>query len=459
MSHDDVTTTTKAIPLRHSSSAVMTNSDSMLPPAGNYPTDNNHSALPSKAMSQSTISLGDNRLITALPSEILSNIFKSIEASSDLLNLMNTCKSFTRPAERVLWEVCNTKGYAKLLKMETEQQDTFARWIQDQTIIFEENGFRPTELTLRLPQLRVLRIMHSSNDPIGKVEISAMITPCLDLLEVINGKTDDFLAALGQAKVLKHLIIGDKAYPEGGDLKKFVHFVGATPSLLTLHAGDLSSDDLFIEAASHKAIEDLASTTQLTLSTVVQSLKCPLPFGNLRRLRLITSASAVSILLPKLPRLESLELTVSQTLLPGQTSTSAAVDVFRAIGTLSKIKELALTIRLSHARAIVNMFDPLTKLLFLSKLTLAHNIEPNHHISSSKHFLPLSSDCPLEHLELDLQQRIPHTWINNLASTYPQLKTLSLGRSVKIRMLNTHFPALEKLCLISPNAACDSENM
>jgi hypothetical protein len=89
-------------------------------------------------------------LITALPSEILSNIFKSIEASSDLLNLMNTCKSFTRLAEQVLWEVCNTKGYVKL-KMKSEDRDTFARWIRDQTITFEENSFRPAELTLHLP--------------------------------------------------------------------------------------------------------------------------------------------------------------------------------------------------------------------------------------------------------------------------------------------------------------------
>jgi hypothetical protein len=77
-------------------------------------------------------------------------------------------------------------------------------------------------------------------------------------------------------------------------------------------------------------------------------MECPVPFGNLRRLGLITSDGAVSLLLPKLPRLESLQLTVSQALLPSQTSTLAVIDVFRAIGTMSKLKELALRILVLH---------------------------------------------------------------------------------------------------------------
>jgi hypothetical protein len=95
--------------------------------------------------------------ITSLPVELLNNVFQTITDKKDLINLMVSCKLFTRLAEQVLWEVCNTKGYVKL-KMKSEDRDTFARWIRDQRITFEENSFRPAELTLHLPQLRVLHV-------------------------------------------------------------------------------------------------------------------------------------------------------------------------------------------------------------------------------------------------------------------------------------------------------------
>jgi hypothetical protein len=150
--------------------------DSAMLPAGVYLTNNNQPALRPKTMSQSTQPLDDSRLLTSFPTELLSNILESIKAKPDLLNLGITCKLSSRSAKQVLWVVCSAKGYAKLLKMDIQEQDIFARWIRDQTITFEENGFRPAELTLYLPELRVLRIMHCSNDPIGKVEISRMIT-------------------------------------------------------------------------------------------------------------------------------------------------------------------------------------------------------------------------------------------------------------------------------------------
>jgi D-aminopeptidase len=322
--------------------------------------------------------------IKTLPDEILSNVFQTITDKADLINLMVSYKRFARVTEQALWRVCNIKGYTKLLEMDSEKQDRFACWIRNFSIVFEHNSHRPVNLVPYLPQFRELIIGHHSRAFENmKIATSKLITPCLTRLEVHTGKTDDFLPALSQVKGLKHLIISDHVETDGGKLDELVRLVADTPSLVTLHAGELSSDEVFVEVTTSEAMEDLTVTVHIAVSSVLQALETRSALANLCRLRLTTQARAVSILLPKLPCVESLELTISGVLTPGQTSTFAAVDVFHAVGTISKLKELTLAIRLSQVRATVGMFNPLKNLVWLSKLNLVHNIEPNHHISNT----------------------------------------------------------------------------
>ncbi|KAG9912064.1 hypothetical protein KCU98_g495, partial [Aureobasidium melanogenum] len=60
--------------------------------------------------------------ITQLPAEVAQNIFGNITEQAVLLNLMVTCKHLKAPAEAVLWEFCNARGYAKLLSLAPDKQ-------------------------------------------------------------------------------------------------------------------------------------------------------------------------------------------------------------------------------------------------------------------------------------------------------------------------------------------------
>jgi hypothetical protein len=75
---------------------------------------------------------------------------------------------------------------------------------------------------------------------------------------------------------------------------------------------------------------------------------------------------------------------------------------------MTKLKELTVSLQLLHAQVASGISNPLKNLVLLSKLTMVHNIEPNYQISNDKNFLPLSPDSPLEHIKLDLMQRVPY---------------------------------------------------
>ena len=74
-------------------------------------------------------------------------------------------------------------------------------------------------------------------------------------------------------------------------------------------------------------------------------------------------------------------------------------------------------------------------------------------------FLPLSLICPLEDLHLEFRERIPADWIQDLAKKYQNLKTLSLGRFVKMTELSALVPALEEISFLSPDVSCTRSDM
>jgi len=395
--------------------------------------------------------------LTTLPTEIIQAIFENITNQGDILNVLTTCKSLAKPAEEALWRVCNSRGYATLSTMNAEQQDQYLKWIRKQTLHFERTGIQPRDLRVQPPRLQELSVEHLSAASVNNpVEISSFVKSSLTRLEVRNGTTDDFLPTLNLLKGLKHLKIGSQVRVQGSDPLSFLRLIQTMPPLVTLFGGSLSSADMFVEAASHEVMRELAITVHVDHTTVVHALQVPNASANSRRLCLWTPSSAACELLPKLTTLQSLQLDVSQDLLPGETFTSAAVNVFRAIGTMDKLLVLDVTLRDFGVSIQPGMFQPLAHLTRLEKLSINHDLVANPYHCNIGDFLPLSRLCPLEHLHLDIEQRVPSRWIASLARQHPGLKTLSLGISVKIIPLKAHFPALEALTLYHPTLPCGS---
>lgn len=76
-----------------------------------------------RARADPSIPLADGSCkITRLPAEVAQNIFENITERAVLLNLMVPCKHLEAQAEAVLWEVCNARGYAKLLSLAPNKQ-------------------------------------------------------------------------------------------------------------------------------------------------------------------------------------------------------------------------------------------------------------------------------------------------------------------------------------------------
>lgn len=96
-------------------------SELMLLPPDNRPSNDNCAAsyildLMQLGVSEPT----DNCKLTKLPVELIHTICKCITNSSDLINLMVSCKRLTSPAEEALWQACNARGYIKLSSMHVE---------------------------------------------------------------------------------------------------------------------------------------------------------------------------------------------------------------------------------------------------------------------------------------------------------------------------------------------------
>lgn len=430
--------------------------------ADRHPCNNENLALLSAALAKSTVSLPDDRLgFTSLPLELVIAIINTVTDQRDLTNLMTTCERFSEPAEKRLWRVSNTKGYRKLLGMELVKQRRFANCVRHQSIIFEEHGVQPAKLGIQLPRLQELSISHNSlSTAATALDISSLTTACLTRLTISNGTIYNLLPALVLIKKLQYLKIGYEVHVQDSDAEDFLRVFEFTSPIKTLCAGPVSSDELFVKMASHETIADFTASIHLGLDTIVQALEVPSPFSNLQRLRIATQASAAKLLLPKMVQLKILELKVTQDLSPGETYTSAAMDVFCAIGCLRELQELILMVIGFDIQAEVGMFCPLRDLVNLRKLNVIHDIEENSNIRDMQEFLPLSPFCALTEVHLDLrQQQVPRPWIEKLARDYPTIKTLSLGTFVKLNELSAHFPALEDLSFVSPAVRCKKENM
>jgi hypothetical protein len=428
-------------------------------PPHNHPSGNNNLVLHSTTMLRNTTPLDDSCKLTELPVELVDHIFQSAERT-DLLNVMLTCKSLSRAAERALWKVSDTKNYLKLREMDVEAQSKFMSWVRVQSLVFDTNGLQPGDLTLCLPRLQELVIDHQSQAIVHmKASVSPLITGKLTILRVLNGRTDNFVPALAKAKGLKHLVINRKVDVQGGNLLDLQRLVADSPSLVTLHAGDFSSAELFIQVASHGGMKDFKVDVHMSYGTVSRALQIPEAFASLRRLGLNTPASAAGQLLPRLTSLESLELVVSRVLLSGETPASAVTNLFLAIGKISKLQELRLSISGFQIPVQQGMLEPFANLTHLSKLSFKQDFEMSFPTRGTDAFLPLSLICPLEDLHLEFRERIPADWIRDLGRKYPKLKTLSLGRYVKMTELSDLFPALEEISFLSPDVSCTRSDM
>jgi hypothetical protein len=400
-----------------------------------------------------------NEKFTKIPDELLNNIFRSTHRA-DLLNLTITCRSFTEPAERILWEASNIRRYAKLLTMDVETQDMFANVILNQSLVFGLKEIRAHQLTVKLPRLQELRIAHKSRGPIGEVNIISLPTPSLTYLAVQNGRTNNFLPCLSQTESLAHLIIGDEVDIDGRDPTDLSVLLLTTSSLVTLHAGPLSSPRLFVETVFYESLIDLNISIPISLDDLTEILKKRVPFPNVKRLGITAQGNAACLLLSRLPKLESLELDISRIHSPGETLTSVVTRALRTVGTLTKLEELRLSLQHFDVHVRPGMFQPLQNLVLLRKLSVKHDLKPNPFMRDVREFLPLSPICPLTHLRLELQrQRTPYIWIQKLAKSHPQIENLSLGYSVQLEQLSAYFPALERLCFLSPEVRFDRSNM
>lgn len=185
-------------------------------------------------------------------------------------------------------------------------------WVRSLTLRLEDSCAQLTSLNLRLPQLQELRVEHLNEDSQhSRMHITNLITLFLNRLELKNGTFDNFMPALASSKGLKHLKIGYRASIQGGDPTELSRLVNATPSLVTLYAGSMSSTKLFEEVALHKSLEDLSIASHITLESLKEVLEMPRPFANVQRLCLTTQASAAKLLLPKLSNLKDLDLRVT----------------------------------------------------------------------------------------------------------------------------------------------------
>jgi hypothetical protein len=393
-----------------------------------------------------------------LPVEILNQIFKSTDRA-DLLNLAATCKQFVRPAERILWEVSNVESYAKLLVMDADGQNMFANLIIKQSFAFHSKGVQPSQLTVKLPRLEELRITYASLDPTGEVDVSGLITLCMTRLEVCRGITDNFLTTLHLQRDIEHLKIGDEVIIQGSNPADLVALVLATSSMTTLHAGALSSIELFVQLASYERLRDLKISTLLTPHDLTAILQDPLSFASLERLGLTIQASAARVLLPELAKLKSLELDLSSVLAPGETHASVVTDLFCTIGSLIRLEDLIVTIRHFEITVRSEMFKPLANLCYLKKLSIEHDLKADPYMRDVGEFLPISRLCPLTHLHLELKQRVPRIWIENLAKHHPQIEFLSLGMYVKMAEMSAHFPSLERLYYLYPDVRSNRADM
>lgn len=82
--------------------------------------------------------------LTRVPPEVLLHFVKNITSKTDLLNIMVTRKHLKDPAETMLWNVCNTRGYEKLLSLTLIEQAHHKTEVHTLLLDFEDNGLQPS---------------------------------------------------------------------------------------------------------------------------------------------------------------------------------------------------------------------------------------------------------------------------------------------------------------------------
>ncbi|KAG9528167.1 hypothetical protein KCU93_g4577, partial [Aureobasidium melanogenum] len=138
--------------------------------------------------------------ITKLPSEVHQNIFPDIANPSHLINIMTTCKDLKAPAEAILWKKCNIEGYARLLTLPADQQQSNRNKVRELIFDIRNTDLQPRDLQLHSPSLTRIRICHLSLDTLEMpVDVSNFVTSKMTEINIHNGVTDNFLPVLRRA--------------------------------------------------------------------------------------------------------------------------------------------------------------------------------------------------------------------------------------------------------------------
>ncbi|CAD0095919.1 unnamed protein product [Aureobasidium mustum] len=333
--------------------------------------------------------------LTRVPPEVALNIVKNVTSKTDLLNVMVTCKHPKDPAETMLWNVCNTRGYEKLLSLTPIEQKHHKTKVHTLLLDFKDNGLQPKDLELQLPCLRDLSIVHWSHNPVNvQVNVSKLITPNLNHLTIANGSTDNFLPALRQAKHLEVLYLALPVRVNGVDPSQLLSLVRTMPHLTTLD-GDLTAR---------------------------------------------MQASAAVLLLGNLPQLKKLSLHVTTALSPGEVYTSAVIAVIRAVGAKIDLSHMWLSFSSVPITIDIKHFEPLKNLVHLELFALAHQFDVHFRVTDDPQ--PFSSLCPLRVLFLDAMSMTSSDDFECIASNHPDLRELVYKRQLDFSQLSSQFPSL-----------------
>ncbi|KEQ58669.1 uncharacterized protein M437DRAFT_88438 [Aureobasidium melanogenum CBS 110374] len=382
--------------------------------------------------------------ITQLPDEVALNVLNNVTHKADLLNVMVTCKHLKDPAETLLWKVCNTKGYEKLLSTNPAEQSHHKTKVHTLLLDFKDNGLQPEDLELYLPCLRGLAISHSSQNTLNvQVNVSKLVTPYLKRLKIVQSSTDNFLPALRQAKSLEIFSLEPCVKVDGADPLYFLHLVRTMPHLTTLHAGVFSSSDLLDEMAGRGLIALHLARAPISLSQIPRTLQMPQPFSRLEDLATRMQASAAVLLLEKLPQIKKLELLVTAELSVGETHVSAVIAVIQAVAAKTELSVLWLDFGTINITIDIKELAPLKNLIHLEYFAFTHRFIVQHRATDD--LQPFSSLCPLRILFLRSQNMTIGNYFDRIARNHPNLQRLIYSRQLNLNQMSAQFPSLEKL--------------
>ncbi|KAH0336401.1 hypothetical protein KCU74_g2035, partial [Aureobasidium melanogenum] len=382
--------------------------------------------------------------ITQLPDEVALNILNNITRKADLLNVMVTCKHLRDPAETILWKVCHTRGYEKLLSIIPAEQSHHKTKVHTLLLDFQDNGLQPGDLELHLPCLRGLAIFHSSRNTLDvQVNVSKLVTPNLKRLRIVQGSTDNFLPALRQAKDLEVFSLEPCVKVNEADPISFLRLVRTMPRLSTLDAGVLASSGLLDEMAGRGLIALHLAGASISVSQITRTLQMPQPFSRLEDLATTMQAKAAVLLLGKLPQLKKLELLVTPELSFGETHVSAVVAVIQAVAVKTELLVLWLDFNNINITIDIKELAPLKNLTHFEYFAFTHRFIVRHRATDD--LQPFSSLCPLRVLFLRSLNMTIGNYFDRIARNHPNLQRLIYSRQLNLSQMSAQFPSLEKL--------------